>query len=292
MNPPHILIARHSRGGPNSSSLSTPTETHAAAAGIFRSSTATGSPTWYHLEECDSADELSALSTDAGDYEDPIEIDETFTRAAKFPGTVQIIVESTTFWAHKEVLYFASSFFQAALSGEWAETSGGGRPQSMSSVITISQPRISIHTPGKAGSSSKQPFDAQAEMSFASFDADTGPEDIDTDLEGGDATGTSLSAGESDLSDWDDRKISENAVTGKEEDEYRETARTSSLNKLESKHGSEHKKANTRRASLDDKPNATLSAKPLNRRTTQFAGKRRAHEKADAVIVLKEEKVQ
>jgi len=34
-------------------------------------------------------------------------------------------------------LYWASPFFQAALSGDWAET---GRPASMSSIITISQP--------------------------------------------------------------------------------------------------------------------------------------------------------
>lgn len=39
--------------------------------------------------------------------------------------------------AHKEILYWASPFFQAALSGDWAET---GRPASMSSIITISQP--------------------------------------------------------------------------------------------------------------------------------------------------------
>ena len=96
MNPPHILIARNSRG-PNSAnpsaSLSSPTETHAAAAGIFRSA---GSPPWY-LEECESDEMVSALSLD-GDYEDPIEIDETFTENSRFPGTVKIIVESTTFW--------------------------------------------------------------------------------------------------------------------------------------------------------------------------------------------------
>jgi hypothetical protein len=41
--------------------------------------------------------------------------------------------------AHKEVLYFSSPFFEAILSGPaWAETSG--RPVSVSSVITISQP--------------------------------------------------------------------------------------------------------------------------------------------------------
>lgn len=48
---------------------------------------------------------------------------------------VQIFISE--FRAHKEVLIFASPFFEAALSGSWAET---GRPQSMSSVITIAQP--------------------------------------------------------------------------------------------------------------------------------------------------------
>lgn len=96
MNPPHILIARNSRG-PNthnpSASLSSPTETHAAAAGIFRSA---GSPSRY-FEGCESDEMASSLSTN-GDLDDPIEIHETFTRASKFPGNVKIMVESTTFW--------------------------------------------------------------------------------------------------------------------------------------------------------------------------------------------------
>ncbi|OAX41125.1 hypothetical protein K503DRAFT_864081 [Rhizopogon vinicolor AM-OR11-026] len=132
-NPSHILIARSSRGPTinPSASLSSPTETHAAAAGIFRSS---GSPPWF-LEECETDDLVTELSL--YDSEEGIEIDETFTSNGKFPGTVKIVVEGTTFWAHKEVLIFASPFFEAALSGSWAET---GRPQSMSSVITIAQP--------------------------------------------------------------------------------------------------------------------------------------------------------
>ncbi|KZT66364.1 hypothetical protein DAEQUDRAFT_715034 [Daedalea quercina L-15889] len=172
MNPPHILIARNSRG-PNSAnpsaSLSSPTETHAAAAGIFRSA---GSPPWY-LEECESDEVVSALSLD-GDYED-IEIDETFAESSRFPGTVKIIVESTTFWAHKEVLYFASSFFQAALSGAWVET---GRPQStVSSVITISQPPT---VPGRQSNMEGSP-----EMTFAPHDPDVDPEELDLDGEPG-----------------------------------------------------------------------------------------------------------
>lgn len=91
MNPSHILIARNSRG-PNNP-LSSPTETHAAAAGIFRSA---GTPSWY-LEECESDDLDEDLTSDTG-FEDPIDIDSTFTTNAKLPGTVKIVVESTTFW--------------------------------------------------------------------------------------------------------------------------------------------------------------------------------------------------
>lgn len=90
-----------------------------------------------------------------------------------------------TYRAHKEVLFFASPFFEAALSGNWAET---GRPQSVSSVITISQP---------SGGESK------TEMSFAPMDSDIDvstddePETSDTDVEAVD-TPTSDVASESD----------------------------------------------------------------------------------------------
>ena len=97
-NPSHILIARNSRGPNNpSASLSSPTETHAAASGIFRSS---GSPPWL-LQECETDDIISELSID--DHEEAIEIDETFTKQSRFPGTVKIVVGSTTFW----LVYFA-----------------------------------------------------------------------------------------------------------------------------------------------------------------------------------------
>lgn len=93
-NPSHILIARNSRGSSNpSASLSSPTETHAAASGIFRSS---GSPPWL-LQECETDDIISELSID--DHEEAIEIDETFTKQNRFPGTVKIVVGNTTFWS-------------------------------------------------------------------------------------------------------------------------------------------------------------------------------------------------
>lgn len=91
-NPSHILIARNSRKQNPSTALTIPTESHAGASGIFRSS---GSPPWL-LEECETDDIVSDLSSD--DDESPIEIEETFTMASSLPGKVKIIVESTTFW--------------------------------------------------------------------------------------------------------------------------------------------------------------------------------------------------
>lgn len=135
-NPSHILIARNSRS-PNhsqSSSISSPEVETAPASGIFRSS---GSPPW-HIEETSST-EISDLEFASSEELEEVDIDETFTKCAKWPGNVKIIVENTSFWAHKDVLLFASPFFEAALGGDWSET---GRPLSMSSVLTISQPRV------------------------------------------------------------------------------------------------------------------------------------------------------
>jgi hypothetical protein len=94
-NPSHILIARNSRGQSNitSASLSSPIETHAAAAGIFRSSA--GSPPWF-IEGVDTEDAVSEVSI--SDSREPIDIDDAFTKGSTFPGTVKIVVESTTFW--------------------------------------------------------------------------------------------------------------------------------------------------------------------------------------------------
>ncbi|THH33251.1 hypothetical protein EUX98_g893 [Antrodiella citrinella] len=193
-NPSHILIARNSRGPNPSAALSSPTETHAAAAGIFRSA---GSPPW-NLEECETDDLISDMSTD-GDFDDPIEIDPTFLKGSKMPGTVKIIVESTTFWAHKEVLYFASPFFEAALSGNWAET---GRPTSMSSVITIPQP------PSIPGGESRN-SDCSTEISFAPVDELYGDDEHDIVYASeGEQSDTGASAGVSDEEKVQERKKS------------------------------------------------------------------------------------
>ncbi|THH03548.1 hypothetical protein EW146_g10411, partial [Bondarzewia mesenterica] len=285
-NPSHILIARNSRGTHNpSASLSSPTETHAAAAGIFRS---TGSPPWF-LEGCETDDLISELSID--DTEDPIDVDQTFTKRYEFPGTVKIVVESTTFWAHKEVLYFASPFFQAALSGDWAET---GRPASMSSVITISQPPV---IPG-----GKRRSDVPTEMTFAPMDPDGDPEELDIDFEDSSEAEVSDSS-QAGLTRKEDATINEGNKEKKKTNmkkdvevkpEEKETARKESLDKLQGSSAKMEESAAPSAAGEKGKPKAKggdtvrLSWK---KGSTEAAVRRRQKVNGpDAVIVLKEEK--
>lgn len=86
--------------------------------------------------------------------------------------------------AHREILVFASPFFDAALSGDWSETRVGlddsslfsDRRHSISSVITIPQPP-------------SNPRDHTARVVVAavaagpSFDPETCPEDAELDAE-------------------------------------------------------------------------------------------------------------
>ncbi len=105
-------------------SLSSPTETHAAAAGIFPRpllpphQVHSSSPNWnddigtgfgaggrnrsLSLSDLEEAMEFaSGLGGDADSDDnsaEPIEIDDTFKSDAQWPGTVRITVEATTFW--------------------------------------------------------------------------------------------------------------------------------------------------------------------------------------------------
>ncbi|KAI0072663.1 hypothetical protein K474DRAFT_1667561 [Panus rudis PR-1116 ss-1] len=263
-NPSHLLIARNSRGpnaGP-SAALSSPTETHAAAAGIFRSSAnssgvAGSSPPYYFEEfETDEEDIESDMFSAEGDMDNqPIDVDITFTKNCKFPGTVKIVVESTTFWAHKEVLYFASPFFQAALSGNWAESSAAGasnRPQSVSSIVTISQsPQV---VPGTA----PRP-QGPTEMTFASVDSND-----------------EASASESEFSD----------VGGLPSAQKKEHARQKSLDILQ--RGSPP--LTNHKATLSDTGINIGDLKPKERKAKAKVKRRPKTNGPDAVIVLKEEK--
>ena len=49
--------------------------------------------------------------------EEAIDIHPTFLKDAPMPGRTKVIVGRSEFWCHKEVLWFASPFFQALLQG-------------------------------------------------------------------------------------------------------------------------------------------------------------------------------
>ncbi|KAF7321279.1 hypothetical protein MKEN_00647800 [Mycena kentingensis (nom. inval.)] len=216
-------------------------------------SSLSSSPPW-QLEEVDTDDIVPELSIDDDDL--TIEVDQTFLKDSAFPGTVKIVVQNTTFWAHKEVLFFSSPFFEAALSGNWAETNAAsGRPQSMSSIITISQ------TPTDPGDKT-----APTEMTFAPIpdveteDSDSPkdemqPAELETEA---DQSGTSGSAqtSESEDSDCEAVKVTKEDAKAQAIDE--------SLAKLESK---------------------ALRVPPARAKI-----KRRVKSGPDAVIVLKEER--
>jgi BTB/POZ domain len=51
-----------------------------------------------------------------------IEIHPTFLPTAPHPGTVLLVVESTRFYVHRDLLIFASSFFECLFRGDWRET--------------------------------------------------------------------------------------------------------------------------------------------------------------------------
>jgi len=183
------------------------------------------------LQEYEGDDLIGDISGDSDD-EASIEIDEIFTKHSPLAGTVKIIVESTTFWTHKEVLFFASPFFQAALSGDWAET---GRPASMSSIITISQPPS---VPGNHGISSAPPA-----MTFAPVELESDQEDLLDD---------------SKSTDNDDAPISDNDTNVSELDQAK--ARESSFNKLEGLKDAESPLETSQVSSTTKPPTVKLTA--------------------------------
>jgi hypothetical protein len=174
------------------------------------------------------------------------------------------------FRAHKEVLFFASPFFEAALSGQWAET---GRPHSMSSVITISQPPT---VPGN-----KDQPEVPTDLVFAPFE--------------------DLSSGESDAEDPPqsdvEKEPSQDSGDSAESsiNEEKAKARDTSLAKLQSEADS------TLEASKPDvqTPTGATMTDRISRLSVRRGGqathatiKRRARSKGpQAIISLKEEKV-
>jgi hypothetical protein len=60
------------------------------------------------------------LEVGAGDEEEEeVVVHSTFTRDSAFRGKVKVVVGRNEFWCHKEILWFASPFFQGLLQGRY-----------------------------------------------------------------------------------------------------------------------------------------------------------------------------
>lgn len=205
------------------------------------------------------------------------------------------------------MLYFASPFFQAALSGDWAET---GRPASMSSVITISQPPVVL--------GDKRRSDAPTEMIFAPMDPDIDPEELDIDLgESSDAEASDSSQAILLTQDDERPNVEMSAEPKKKPGTMKERGNRASATKVVVEVQPEEKET-ARKESLDKlqgggprptvfvppeppKANEKGKARAKNGQTVRLSWKKGATEAAvrrrqkvngpDAVIVLKEEKV-
>ena len=153
--------------------------------------------------------------------------------------------------AHKEILFFASPFFEAALSGNWSET---GRPLSMSSVVTISHSQPELIPTNHLSQIS-------ADSCLPSADPDTDPEDLEV------------------LVEFDSsRRESENRDQISHASKSKE--RGDSLAKLQ---------ATGQSTAGSSASRASVSAKRST--TAQAVIQRHPKNGPDAVIVLKEEKV-
>lgn len=119
-NPSHLLISRnpprspaHPQLAPASTSRHTPS---------FLPPAGTLAP-WQSDEVTATRDarHLSGLEYDTGTEvdEEDVEIYMTFRRDAPLAGRVKVVVGRHEFWCHKEVLWFASPFFQGLLQGRW-----------------------------------------------------------------------------------------------------------------------------------------------------------------------------
>ncbi|KAK8853225.1 hypothetical protein IAR55_003927 [Kwoniella newhampshirensis] len=81
------------------------------------------------------------------DVEEVIEVHPTFLPDSTMPGNVKVIVGRNEFWCHKEILWFASPFFQGLLEGNWAETTQVDAVSVLSSSSYRQSSTVSIQSP-------------------------------------------------------------------------------------------------------------------------------------------------
>lgn len=69
------------------------------------------------LEEVDEHDGTTEHNDEEDEEEELVAVHPTFARHAAFKGRIKVMVGRNEFWCHKEILWFASPFFQGLLQG-------------------------------------------------------------------------------------------------------------------------------------------------------------------------------
>ncbi|WWD19641.1 hypothetical protein CI109_104103 [Kwoniella shandongensis] len=93
------------------------------------------------------------------EYDEVISVHPTFLHDAAMPGKVKVIVGRNEFWCHKEILWFASPFFQGLLEGNWAETNHGDTLSVLSSSY-VEPPSVPNHPPSSPPTDTDPPSPA------------------------------------------------------------------------------------------------------------------------------------
>lgn len=116
-NPSHLLISRNPPRSPAHPQLDPAlTSRHSSSQSHNRSS----SGRWVYAEDRPSRYPSEDDIDKEAELEDqgPIDVHPTFRCGAELPGKVKVIVGRNEFWCHKEVLWFASPFFEGLLNGK------------------------------------------------------------------------------------------------------------------------------------------------------------------------------
>jgi len=117
-NPSHLLISRNPPRSPAHPQLA-PTSTSRHATNAPPPPPGVAGP-WTQPDEAAAAAarQSTYLSTIENEVDpEDVDIHPTFRRDSLLPGRVRVVVGRHEFWCHKEVLWFASPFFQALLQG-------------------------------------------------------------------------------------------------------------------------------------------------------------------------------
>ncbi|OCF61299.1 hypothetical protein L486_00946 [Kwoniella mangroviensis CBS 10435] len=118
-----------------------------------------------------------------GEEDVVIDVHPTFLPDASMPGKVKVIVGRNEFYCHKDVLWFASPFFQGLLQGNWAETNPLTNPTTPSSYAIDLSPTPSVEFPSSPPTDTDPPSPRQVPVPDGSAhhqeDVDQGTEQND-----------------------------------------------------------------------------------------------------------------